>query len=330
MSKSRMELLERLLADWPAKILSLAGAIALSYFYQINKLEERPMSVPLVVVTNDDFVPASQYPRTVRLVLRGESNAIYAVLEGDIEATLDLRGYTGAGVWRVPVRVEKRGSALGIDPLEISVDPSDVAVSIEPRVVKEIPVVPSFRGYLEPGFELAGFRLSPAKMEVAGPSSVMDELADAATEPIELTGRSDNFELRTKVQLRDPLLVLLSANVVDFSAEVKKALVYRNFQGLELGYVGLRDGLALLAADATGAARVAASSAELEAFTPGPGLLEADLSDVERPGVYVVAVSPRFPSGFDVETWSPMVQTVTVVASDDAAVSGGDSEEAPQ
>jgi len=110
-----MELLERLLADWPAKILSLAGAIALSYFYQINKLEERPMSVPLVVVTNDDFVPASQYPRTVRLVLRGESNAIYAVLEGDIEATLDLRGYTGAGVWRVPVRVEKRGSALGID-----------------------------------------------------------------------------------------------------------------------------------------------------------------------------------------------------------------------
>jgi len=158
----------------------------------------------------------------------------------------------------------------------------------------------------------------------------MDELADAATEPIELTGRSDNFELRTKVQLRDPLLVLLSANVVDFSAEVKKALVYRNFQGLELGYVGLRDGLALLAADATGAARVAASSAELEAFTPGPGLLEADLSDVERPGVYAVAVSPRFPAGFDVETWSPMVQTVTVVASDDAAVSGGDSEEAPQ
>ncbi|HQO65277.1 MAG TPA: CdaR family protein, partial [Spirochaetales bacterium] len=318
MSKSRMELLERLLADWPAKVLSLAGALALSYFYQVNKLEERPMSVPLVVVTNDDFVPASQYPRTVRLVLRGESNAIYAVLEGDIEATLDLRGYTGAGVWRVPVRVEKRGSALGIDPLEISVDPSDVALSIEPRVVKEVPVVPSFRGYLEPGFELAGFRLTPARMEIAGPSSAMEKLADAATDPIELTGRSDNFELRTKVQLRDPLLVLLSSNLVDFSAEVKKALVYRNFQGLELSYVGLRDGLALLEFGTMGAARVAASSVELEAFATGPGLLEADLSNIEKPGVYTVAVSPRFPAGFDVETWSPMVQTVTVVDSDDA------------
>ncbi len=303
--------LERLFDDWPAKVLSLAGAIALFFFYQFNRLEERPLSVPLVVVSNDEFVPASAYPRTVRLVLRGETNGIYSVLEGDLEATIDLRGYTAAGVWRVPVRVEKRGSALGIDPLEISVDPPDVALAIERRVVKEIPVVPTFRGFLEPGYELAGFMLSPPRVEVAGPASVMGSLGDAATEPIELTGRADNFSVATRIALRDPLVSLLSSRSIDFSAEVKKALVYRSYQDLEIRLSGLRDGLATDDAF-TGAARLAGSSLELESFKPGVGVLEADLSAIAEPGTYAVAVTPRFPAGLDVESWSPMVISITV------------------
>jgi len=319
MNKALRERLERLFADWPAKILSLAGALALFFFYQLNKLEERPLSVPLVVASNDDFVPASQYPRTVRLVLRGESNAIFAVLEGDLEATLDLRSYTSAGVWRVPVRIEKRGSALGIDPLEISVDPSDVAIMIEPRIVREIQVVPSFRGYLEPGYELAGFKLVPSTIEVAGPAGVMEKLADAATEPIELTGRSGNFSVRTKIAIRDPLVGLLSSNVIEFEAEVRKALIFRNYQDLDVSFIGLTQGLILRTAAPIGSARVAASSIELESFVPGPGALEVDLSNITQPGVYTVAVIPRFPEGFDVESWSPMVETVTVERASPAA-----------
>lgn len=312
MNKVHRERLERLFSDWPAKILSLAGAIALFFFYQLNRLEERPLSVPLLVTANDDFVPASPYPRTVRLVLRGESNIIYAVLEGDLQATLDLRGFTSAGVWRVPVQVEKRGSALGIDPLEISIDPSDIAIAIEQRVVKEIQVVPSFRGYLEPGYELAGFSLMPSKIEVAGPASLMEKLSDAATEPIELTSRADNFSIRTKIALRDPLLTILSTNAIEFQAEVKKAIVYRNYQDIEVSFIGLDKGLVLRTAAPLGTARVAGTSVELETFVPAPGALEADLSNIEGPGVYAVAVVPRFPEGLDVESWLPMVATVTV------------------
>ena len=187
--------IEHLLSDWPAKVLSIAGAVALFFFYQFNRLEERPLSVPLRVEVNNELVPASQYPRTVRLVVRGESNAIFSILEEDLQASIDLGPYRNAGIVRVPVLVEKRGSALGIDPLEISVEPPEIALSIEPRVERDIHVVPSFRGYLEPGYELAGFKLEPSKIEVAGPASLMEEIDDVATEPIELTGRSENFKI---------------------------------------------------------------------------------------------------------------------------------------
>lgn len=312
MNKVYRERLEHIISDWPAKILSLAGAIALFFFYQLNRLEERPLSVPLIVTANEDFVPASPYPRTVRLVLRGESNIIYAVLEGDLQATLDLRSFTSAGVWRVPVQVEKRGSALGIDPLEISVDPADIAIAIEPRVVKEIQVVPSFRGFLEPGYELAGFSLVPTKIEVAGPAGLMEKLNDATTEPIELTSRASNFSIRTKIALRDPLLTILSTNSIEFQAEVQKALVYRNYQDIEVRFVGLDNALILRTTPPLGSAKVAGTSVELENLVLSPGILEVDLSGIEAPGEYTVAVVPRFPEGLDVESWLPMVATVTV------------------
>ncbi len=61
------DFLGRVLADWPAKVLSLCAALLLFFFYQLNRLENRPLSVPLEVKVGADFVPASQYPRSVRV-----------------------------------------------------------------------------------------------------------------------------------------------------------------------------------------------------------------------------------------------------------------------
>ena len=49
-------------------------------------------------------------------MLKGEANSIFAVQEGDLEAILDVSGFKAEGVYRVPVVVEKLGSAFGIDP----------------------------------------------------------------------------------------------------------------------------------------------------------------------------------------------------------------------
>jgi hypothetical protein len=306
--------LEKLFDDWAAKVLSLAAAVALFSFYQLNKLEERPLSVPLTVLTNGQFVPASQYPRTVRLVLRGESNAIYAVLERDLVATLDLRPFNAPGVFRVPVIIEKRGSALGIDPLEISVEPGELALALETRVVKQLAVLPSFRGFLEPGFELVGFSLSPPAVEAAGPASVMAGLADASTESVELSGRSGDFSLQVRLQQKDPLVEFLGSDSVEFTAEVRKAVVYKSFADLAISPQGLKVGLRLISELPLASARVAAARSELENYIPADDVFVADLSAIEEPGVHTVAVIPRFPEGMSVESWLPMVITVSVDA----------------
>lgn len=309
MSKRR---LERLLADWPAKVLSLAGAMTLFFFYQLNRLEERSVSVPLMAVTGGEFAPSTQYPRTVRLTIRGEANAIYSIQEADLLASIDLSGRAAAGVARVPVMVEKTGSALGIDPLEISSEPAEVTVTLEPRVSKEVPVIPAFKGFLEPGYELSSYVVEPSRVEVSGPASLVSGLGDVQTEAIDLSGRAGDFAVRARLSPKSPLVSVPADASVQLSAAVRRTIVYRNFQDLAIAYKGLQDGLTVLSLPQAGAARVAAAGAELDGLSTAAGLLEADLSGVRQAGTFPVPVSPRFPQGVAVEAWQPATITVTV------------------
>ena len=247
-----------------------------------------------------------------------DPNAIFAVLEGDIEAILDLTPFTAPGVQRVPVTIEKRGSALGIDPLEFRIEPSEVALTIEQRSVRELQIVPSFRGFLEPGYELMGFKVSPPRIELIGPASILATLDDVTTEPIELTGRSEDFQLRTRVTERHPLVSYLSSDVVEFSAEVRRAIVFKTFQDIPVEAVDLDPSLQVSGSLPVGSVRVSASRTELADFIPSPGALQVDLSGIEASGTYTLAVVPHFPEGFQVESWLPMVVALNIQAASTA------------
>lgn len=303
---------ERLLDDWAAKVLSLVAAGAIFAFFQLNRLEERPLSVTLTVLENEQFSSATVYPDSVTLVLRGEPDAIYAVGEDDFQATLDLRGFEVGGTYRVPVSVLARGAAASMDSMEVSAEPRELSLVLEPRVSRRLDVLPSFRGYLEPGYELADFTLEPSSVEVAGPASVVDGLADLSTEPVELSGRSEDFDLRVRIVVDQPLVDYVSEEWAQFSAEVRKAVVYRTFEDVPIQASGLADGLSLASDLPAGSARVLATRAELDAMDAGGASLRADLSGVAGAGVYTVAVTPAFPDGVSVESWQPLVITITV------------------
>ena len=316
---SRKPFLERILENWPAKILSFMAAVLLFSFNQLNRLEERPLAVPLRLMGSEDLAPSSAYPRTVRIVLKGEANSIFAVQEGDLEAVLDLSEFKAEGVYRVPVVVEKRGSAVGIDPLEIRVDPSEVAIALEQRITRSVPVVPSFRGFPDPGFELASSELVPPTAEIEGPASLVRKATDVTTEFIELSGRSEDFSAVLRLQQRDPLLGFTGPGTVEFRAKIQRALAYRSFEGLPIRLEGLAPGLAVAGELPSGTLRVAGARNDLSFLTPAPDALYADLSLIDEPGVYTVPVGIRVPSGVSPEAWTPGAVTLAVVRSSEVS-----------
>jgi YbbR domain-containing protein len=308
---------KRLLAEWPAKVLSLAAALLLFFFYRLNRLEYRYVSVPLAVTFNEEYLPSSQLPKSVRVTLRGESNALFSIQEDDIRATLDLSSYRGEGAFRVPVLIEKGGTALGVDPLEIAVDPAEAAVSIERRASRVLPVTPSFKGFLETGYEMVNFVIMPPEVEVYGPAGAVARLTDIQTDFIELTGRSADFQTMVKLERKDGLVYISGPENVDFRATVQQSIAVKTFSGIALEASGLAPDLVLRESLPTASLILRSSSADISGFEPLPGFLTVDFSGISAPGTYGLDVIARLPAGLVVEKLDPLRVTVVVARRSD-------------
>jgi YbbR domain-containing protein len=306
------KLLVKVVENWPAKGLSIALAIILFVFHRMSMLEDRFFSVPLILETSSNLVPASSYPRMIRVSLRGDANSIYPILEDDIEVYLDLTKYTKEGRYRAPVQVRKKGTALGINALEISVDPLEVSLDLDQKISKLVPVTPNFRGYLEPGYELASYSLSPNQVVVDGPLKAMNGLSGLLTEFIELDGRRENFSNTVRIMNRDPLLIIRGDGTTEFRGFIQELLMIRTLEDMPLTARNLDERLTVELETGTGSVRVEGEQLELEAYEPSAFALFLDYSGIGQEGSYTLPVQAELPEGIALIQCDPEEVTVQV------------------
>ncbi|MCL2067887.1 MAG: CdaR family protein [Treponema sp.] len=215
------KLLAAITDKWPAKVLSVAAALFLMLFHRMSNLETRFYSSPLQIETGTDLIPASPHTRVIKVGLRGEANVIRPVFDEDIEPYIDLKKYTSEGWYQVPVQVRRKGSAVGIEGLEISVDPAEISLRVEEKISRSIPVRPVFRGTVADGYELAGQSFSPAGIFVEGPRGALELITGFQTDYIDLEGRSDDFSVFVYVINHDPFVVIRGNGMTEFRGHVR-------------------------------------------------------------------------------------------------------------
>jgi YbbR domain-containing protein len=216
------KLTDKIAENWIAKAVSAGLAVFLFVFHRMASLETRFFSVPLTVQTNSDFVPASPYTRIIRVSLRGDANAIYPILEDDIEAYIDLRKYDTGGAFRAPVQIRKKGSALSLQPLEINVDPMEISLNLDRKIDKYIPLSANLRGNVEAGYTLESHSLSPAQALVDGPAGILDSVSELYTDYVDLEGRTENFSVMVNILNRDPLIVIRGNGMTEFHGFIRR------------------------------------------------------------------------------------------------------------
>ncbi|MCL2809269.1 MAG: CdaR family protein [Treponema sp.] len=219
---NKEKILAKLIEKWPVKVLSLAAALIISVSYRMNTLETRFFTVPLQIESSETLIPASPFPGAVRVSLRGEGDGIQPILDEDIEAFIDLSRYTTEGSYRVPVQLRKKGSAIGIEPLEISVQPIEILMLLEQRVTKNIPVFPVFSGIVAEGYELTYQSLIPGSVSAEGPRSVLESNIELNTETINLDRRYDDFSIMVNIVNENTLITLLGNKTLEFRGSISR------------------------------------------------------------------------------------------------------------
>ncbi|MDR0463529.1 MAG: hypothetical protein LBG94_00270 [Treponema sp.] len=219
---NRVKLLEMITDKWPVKVLSLAAAILISVFYRMNTLETRFFTVPIIIESSEILVPAEAYSSSVRISLRGEAEGIQQILEEDIEAFIDLGRYPAEGSYRVPVQIRKKGSALGIELLEISVIPTEIPVVLEQKITRNIPVFPDFSGTVAEGYELTYQSLIPGSVVIEGPRSILNSHISFITETINLDRRYDDFSIIVSIINNNPLITIHGSKMLEFRGYISR------------------------------------------------------------------------------------------------------------
>jgi hypothetical protein len=293
--------------NWPAKVLSVVLAIFLFVFHRISALEERFFSVPLTLERSADLVPSSSYPRIARISLKGETNSIFLILESDIEVFADLSAYTEAGSYQVPVNLRKKGTALGIEPLEIRVEPQEIRLELDHWERKSVSITPNFRGYPVNGYELISYTLDPSRIDIEGPRKLLDTIHDLSTDYIEMQGRSDTFTSQIHILNRDPLITMEGNGMVEIRCFIQEIRLRRNFENIPIQIRGLEDDFEFEFEDGElrGTLNLEGSQNFLESFSPSGGVLYVDCSSITRPGFYTLPVHADVPPNVVVRGFEP-------------------------
>jgi len=303
----------RLVSDLPVKIICLTAAVILLLFHRINMLTERFISVPLHVSVPSGYAIAASYPKSVRVTLRGEEESIFPILEEDIEASVSLEGHKSAGVFRSQVKVAKKGTAVGVEPLEVKVEPQEIVFTLERKVEKTVSLIPDIKGSPAYGFELVQYSLSPQTVAVRGPQSVIQGIRALSTEEIDLTGRAGNFTQKVKVNLPNPLISLAGEPSVEFRGSVQEALVSRQWDGVEIVCIDLPSGFRLKESLPSGSVKVQGSQLSVEGLKPEQVRLILDCSTVRRQGTQTLHPKPEVPDNITVSDFSPRELSVEFV-----------------
>ena len=284
-------LIAKAVENWPVKVLSLGLAIILFVFHRMSILEDRFFSVPLNIEHSGILMPSSAYPRMVRVSLRGEANSIYPIQENDIEVFIDIENFEEPGIYTVPVQWRKLGTAVMVEPLQITVDPAAITLSLDQRISKIVPLSVSFRGQVEAGHVMTSHHLNPPQVIIDGPAELIWNITELSTEAVDLSGRRNDFTAIIHILNSDNLIMLRGNGTTEFQGNISPIIPVRNIADVPITVTGIKEGL-------SGELETKLASIRLEGinqvivarFQPAEDFLKVDCSGITEPGVYVLRV----------------------------------------
>jgi hypothetical protein len=222
--------------DLALRLASLALAAGLWFVIAGRQTAERGLAVPVELRNVPRALELTGEPvDSIVVRVRASPGLIDTLDPGRVLATIDLAG-AQQGEKIVQLTPAQIRVPFGFRVVRIT--PSLLTLRLESTRHKAILVEPRIVGRPAAGYELAEVTSEPAEVQIAGPSSNVEAVASAFTEPISVEAASATVQQSVGVGLGDPLLRLEGGSRVRVTARVREAQETRVFEGLVVATQG--------------------------------------------------------------------------------------------
>ncbi len=187
-------------ADWLAKLLSFLIAVGLYFYYQSAIQDKVSFTLPLNIIGIQGHIASLQDIQKVTLHLEGKGQDLENLRSSDFETY--VRFISRVGSQKLPVMYRLRNNNLQLSKnIRVKIEPDFVALTVERKSSKELPIKVRIQGYPATGFSLGVYRVYPDMVNVIGPTSILQKLSAISTKSIDITGKSESFQKLVELQI---------------------------------------------------------------------------------------------------------------------------------
>lgn len=203
MSRSRAlltDLRDVFTANLPYKALALACALMFWIFVQSEQVVEERARVRLDWRLPDGLTLVEPPLETATVTVEGVQAFVRGVRQKDLSILLDL---SRAKEGEVSLDLSERAvSGMPNQVRVVSISPSQLKVQLDRVLKRRADVVPETRGDPAEGYRIAKVSVSPERVELSGPSSLLRGLREVATDTVDVTGLREDAEFEVGLAVK--------------------------------------------------------------------------------------------------------------------------------
>lgn len=221
------------------KITAFLCAILMYSFMHGAEDAQRPVYVDVVTIVPEETsrqMLVSEVPDQVKLILRGTSSVLNALSRESIAPVqVDLRNVTGRYYYFDRTSFEDIPAGVQI----VEIQPESFPLRWAERTEKSVSVSPNVVGDSLPGTRVKEVHVDPVSAIARGPQSELAPIAEARTEPVDLTGMTvGSHALRVPIQKPGPNIAFAGGGQVRVVVDIEPILTERSLRRLEIAAVG--------------------------------------------------------------------------------------------
>ncbi len=207
-----MDVNKLLFDNWGIKLLSLGLALTLWFFVTSKGKTELTLTVPIELRNiPQNMAVVGDVAGSLEARVQGQERVLRDITIGKkVVAIADL-SMTKVGENTVRLSPDDIRRPAGVTVTYLSL--SEIRVKLEPLIRKSFRLKPILHGVPAPKYRVARISISPARITVEGPSSVMNTLEGLQSMPIDIQGISESISVEPKIDYQGKQVKILDKNM---------------------------------------------------------------------------------------------------------------------
>ncbi len=194
------------------KLLSLGLSLTLWFYVTSKGKTEMTLTIPLELRNiPQNMAVVGDVAGSLEVRVQGQERVLRDITIGKkVFGVLDL-SMTNVGENVVPISPDDIRRPSGVTVMHMS--RSEVKVQLEPLVHKVFRIRPVLHGAPAAGFRVAKIIVSPPKITVEGPASVINALESLQTMPIDIQDARESVNVDPKIDYRGKSVKILEKDI---------------------------------------------------------------------------------------------------------------------